>query len=164
MENNIFGLDFSENNNNNHLYLIGGIIIVIIFLYYFFRNNTSLKSNPYTDKISIKQSLIPNSGRGVFAEKDFKKGEVIEVCPLITDYKKNFEKSKIKDYTFRSKFKPDQEVIVFGMCSMYNHSDNFNVVHKQDPENMIYVAKRDIKKGEELYVNYGKGYWNTRKK
>ena len=32
------------------------------------------------------------------------------------------------------------------MCSMYNHSDNFNVVHKQDPENMIYVAKRDIKK------------------
>ena len=42
-------------------------------------------------------------------------------------------------------------------------TNNFNVVHKQDPENMIYVAKRDIKKGEELYVNYGKGYWNTRK-
>ena len=48
------------------------------------------KSNPYTDKISIKQSLISNGGRGVFAEKDFKKGEVIEVCPLLTDYKKNF--------------------------------------------------------------------------
>ena len=162
MENNIFGLDFSENNNNNHLYLIGGIIIVIIFFYVFFRNINSLKGNPYTNKISIKQSLIPNSGRGVFAEKDFKKGEVIEVCPLITDYKKNFEKSKIKDYTFRSKFKPDQEVIVFGMCSMYNHSDNFNVGHNQDPENMIYKAARDIKKGEELYVNYGTNYWNSR--
>ena len=149
--------------NNNHLYLIGGIIIVILFLFYFFRNNTSLKNNSYTDKISINQSLIPNGGRGVFAEKDFKKGEVIEVCPLLTDYKKNFEKSKIKDYTFKSKFKPDQEVIVFGMCSMYNHSDNFNVGHNQDPENMIYKASRDIKKGEELYVNYGEKYWNSRK-
>jgi len=158
---NLFGLDFSENNNNNnYLYLIGGIIIVIIFLCYFFMNN---KNNSYIDKISIKKSLIPNSGRGVFAEKDFKKGEVIEVCPLITDYKKNFANSKIKDYTFKSKFKPDQEVIVFGMCSMYNHSDNFNVGHNQDPENMIFTAQRDIKKGEELYVNYGTDYWNSRK-
>ena len=164
MDNNLFELDFSENNNNNnYLYLIGGIIIVIIFLYYFFNNNISLKNNSYTDKISVKQSLIPNSGRGVFAEKDFKKGEVIEVCPLLTDYKKNFVNSKIKDYTFKSKFKPDQEVIVFGMCSMYNHSDNYNVAHNQDPENMIYTAARDIKKGEELYVNYGTNYWNSRK-
>ena len=164
MDNNLFGLEFSENNNNNnYLYLIGGIIIVIIFLYYFFNNNISLKNNSYTDKISVKQSLIPNSGRGVFAEKDFKKGEVIEVCPLLTDYKKNFVNSKIKDYTFKSKFKSDQEVIVFGMCSMYNHSDNYNVAHNQDPENMIYTAARDIKKGEELYVNYGTNYWNSRK-
>ena len=167
MNNNLFGLDFSENNNNNnnnHIYLIGGIIIVILFLFYFFmKNNASLKNNSYIDKISVRQSLIPNSGRGVFAEKDFKKGEVIEVCPLLTDYKKNFANSKIKDYTFRSKFKPDQEVIVFGMCSMYNHSDNFNVGHNQDPENMIFTAARDIKKGEELYVNYGENYWNSRK-
>ena len=162
MENNIFGLDFNE-NNNNHLYIISGFIIVIIFLCYFFMNNYSLKNNSYIDKISIKQSLIPNSGRGVFAEKDFKQGEVIEVCPLLTDYKKNFVNSKIKDYTFKSKFKPDQEVIVFGMCSMYNHSDNFNVGHNQDPENMIFKAVRDIKKGEELYVNYGGPYWNSRK-
>ena len=162
MENNIFGLDFNE-NNNNHLYIISGFIIVIIFLCYFFMNNYPLKNNSYIDKISIKQSLIPNSGRGVFAEKDFKQGEVIEVCPLLTDYKKNFANSKIKDYTFKSKFKPDQEVIVFGMCSMYNHSDNFNVGHNQDPENMIFKAVRDIKKGEELYVNYGGPYWNSRK-
>ena len=156
---NEYNLDF----NINYLYLIGAFIIIIIFLCYFFMNNKSIDNNSYIDKISIKQSLISGGGRGVFAEKDFKKGEVIEVCPLITDYKKNFENSKIKDYTFKSKFKPDQEVIVFGMCSMYNHSDNFNVAHNQDPENMIYTAIRDIKKGEELYVNYGGDYWNSRK-
>lgn len=159
MDNNISNFNF----NINYIYLIGGIIIFIIFLCYYFMNNNSVKNNSYIDKISIKQSLISGGGRGVFAEKDFKKGEVIEVCPLITDYKKNFANSKIKDYTFKSKFKPDQEVIVFGMCSMYNHSDNYNVGHNQDPENMIYIAARDIKKGEELYVNYGKNYWNSRK-
>lgn len=158
MEPNIFGLDFNE-DNTNYLYLIGGFIVVIIFLCYFFMDN---KNNPYTDKISIKKSLIPNSGRGVFANKDFKKGEIIEVCPLITDYKKNFSNSKIADYTFKSKFKSDQEVIVFGMCSMYNHSNKFNVHHTQDPENMIYKAARDIKNGEELYVSYGADYWDTR--
>ena len=98
----------------------------------------------------------------MFAEKDFKQDEVIEICPLLTDYKENFKKSKIKDYTFKSKFKKGQEVIVFGMCSMYNHSNDFNVHHNQDPENMIYKAARDIKKGEELYVNYGGDYWNSR--
>ena len=40
----------------------------------------------------MKKSLIPNSGRGVFAEKDFKKDEVIEICPLITDTRKNIVK------------------------------------------------------------------------
>ena len=124
-------------------------------------NNNNIS---YTDKISIKKSLIPNSGRGVFADKDFKQGEIIEVCPLITDYKKNFENSKIKDYTFNSKFIKDQEVIVFGMCSIYNHSNDYNVQHNQGPEDMIFKAAIDIKKGEELYVSYGGDYWKTRKK
>ena len=44
----------------------------------------------------------------------------------------------------------------------FNHSNDFNVRHNQDPENMIYKAARDIKKGEELYVNYGTDYWNSR--
>ena len=161
MESNSFKLDLNE-NNINYLYLIGGFIIIIIFLCYFFMNNNSKVNISYTDKISIKKSLIPNSGRGVFANKDFKQDEIIEVCPLITDYKKNFENSKIKDYTFNSKFIKDQEVIVFGMCSMYNHSNKFNVHHTQDPENMIYTASRDIKNGEELYVSYGDDYWDTR--
>ena len=29
---------------------------------------------------------------------------------------------------------------------------------------MVYTAIRDIKKGEELYVNYGPNYWNSRNK
>jgi len=153
-----------DNLNTDHLYIAAAGIVFILIVIYFIMNKKehTINNISYTDKISIKQSLIPNSGRGVFANKDFKKGEIIEVCPLITDYKKNFSNSKIADYTFKSKFKSDQEVIVFGMCSMYNHSNKFNVHHTQDPENMIYTASRDIKNGEELYVSYGDDYWDTR--
>jgi len=84
--------------------IVGYGLMSLGFLGYFFMNNNSKVNISYTDKISIKKSLIPNSGRGVFANKDFKQDEIIEVCPLITDYKKNFENSKIKDYTFKSKF------------------------------------------------------------
>lgn len=150
-----------DNLNTDYLYIIAAIIVLLLVVIYFFMDNNKL-NNSYTDKLTIKQSLIPNGGRGVFANKDFKKGELIEVCPLITDHKKNFINSKIKDYTFKSKFKKGEEVIAFGMCSMYNHSDNFNINHNQDPENMIFKAGRDIKKGEELYVNYGGDYWNSR--
>jgi len=153
-----------DNLNTDHLYIAAAGIVFILIVIYFIMNKKdyTINNQTYSDKISIKQSLIPNSGRGVFANKDFKQGEIIEVCPLITDYKKNFENSKIKDYTFNSKFIKDQEVIVFGMCSMYNHSNKFNVHHTQDPENMIYTASRDIKNGEELYVSYGADYWDTR--
>ena len=155
-----------DNLNTDYLYIAAAGIVFILIVIYFIMNKKehtiNNNNNSYTDKLTIKQSLIPNSGRGVFANKDFKQDEIIEVCPLITDYKKNFENSKIRDYTFRSKFIKDQEVIVFGMCSMYNHSNKYNVHHTQDPENMIYTASRDIKNGEELYVSYGVDYWDTR--
>ena len=63
--------------NNDYLYIISGIIILILVLFYFFMNNNSIDNISYTDKISIKNSLIPEGGRGVFAEKYFKKCEVI---------------------------------------------------------------------------------------
>ena len=48
---------------------------------------------------------------------------------------------------------------------MYNHSDNHNIFHDQDGQgNMVYTAFKDIKNGDELYVNYGSNYWNSRNK
>ncbi|KKQ57905.1 MAG: hypothetical protein US77_C0016G0016, partial [Microgenomates group bacterium GW2011_GWC1_38_14] len=36
-----------------------------------------------SNKVYISKSNIKNAGRGVFATQKIKKGEVIEVCPLI---------------------------------------------------------------------------------
>jgi uncharacterized protein len=143
---------------------IGTTIVIIIFvlLYLFVFKEKPVYS--HNDKLIVKESLIPNSGRGVFANKDFKKGDVVEVCPLISDKKENIKNSVISNYTFKNKFK-DEEVIVFGLCSMYNHSDNHNIYHDQDGQgNMVYTAFKDIKNGDELYVNYGSNYWNSRNK
>jgi len=164
-------LDISESdlpqldieNNSVYLYIIiSAIFTLILYIIYRF---ISISSNKYSNQnIIVKQSLIPNSGRGVFANKDFKKGEIVEVCPLISDKRSNINNSIIKDYTFKNKFK-DEEVIVFGLCSLYNHSDNNNIYHDQDGnDNMVYTAVRDINKGEELYVNYGVNYWKSRNK
>lgn len=158
-------LDLNDSENLNIKYILIGItfiviICVIIYLFYF-RNESNIVEY---DKLIIKDSLIPNSGRGVFSNKDFKKGDIIEICPLISDKRENIDKSIVRDYTFKNKFK-DEEVIVFGLCSIYNHSDNNNIYHDQDGKgNMVYTAIRDIKKGEELYVNYGPNYWNSRNK
>lgn len=140
--------------------LLGFLIfmIICIFVYlHMYKDNVIIQ-----DKLIVKQSLIEGGGRGVFANKDFKKDEIVEICPLISDKKDNINKSIIRDYTFKNKFK-DEEVIVFGLCSIYNHLDNNNIHHDQDNKgNMIYRALRDIKKGEELYVNYGENYWMSR--
>ena len=145
-------LDISESdlpqldieNNSVYLYIIiSAIFTLILYIIYRF---ISISSNKYSNQnIIVKQSLIPNSGRGVFANKDFKKGEIVEVCPLISDKRSNINNSIIKDYTFKNKFK-DEEVIVFGLCSLYNHSDNNNI---QKKKKMMKKKKKEEEEEEE---------------
>jgi len=107
----------------------------------------------------IKESKI--GGRGVFAEKDFKTGDIIEVCPCI---KQNTETifGKIFDYIF--KFDDNDSLLAFGYCTMYNHSDNNNASWTiMNDEQMQVEAIQDIKKGEEIFVSYGAPYWKSRK-
>lgn len=104
-------------------------------------------------------------GRGIFANRSFKKGEVIEIAPYILDKGVAFN-----DYIFSSHMPKYKSLIVFGYGSMYNHSDtpNVNYVlmhHNSDkPEDsyFIYYAKRNINKDEECKISYGKDWWTTR--
>ncbi len=156
-------MDFKDIDIKVVLIFVTVITIICVLIYLFFFKEKSVVVS-HDNKLIVKDSLIPNAGRGVFANKDFKKGEIVEVCPLISDKDENIKNSVVKNYTFKNKFK-DEEVLVFGLCSMYNHSDNNNIEHDQDGKgNMIYTAGRDIKKGEELYVNYGQKYWSSRGK
>jgi SET domain-containing protein len=108
--------------------------------------------------MQIEIRRLPNKGRGVFAMKDFKEGEIIEKCPVINvtpTERKHCEKTILANYIYpwRSTLSGS---VVLGYGSLYNHSFNPNADWKQNfkTESMVYRALRDIKKDEEITVNY----------
>ena len=101
-------------------------------------------------------------GRGVFATKNFAKGETVEVCPFVTLYNEECL-GKIEDYVFQ--YDDHCYAMVLGYGMIYNHSSRPNIYHEQCKkysDSYEFFAKRDIKKGEELCHNYGKEWWASR--
>jgi SET domain-containing protein len=107
------------------------------------------------NKIEIRNSNIHN--RGVFCVEDIKKDEIIEISELIILNEKD---SKIIDNTFLYNYyfswKNNSSVICLGYGSLYNHSIKPNSKYIKDFENnkIIFIAIDNIKKGEEIFVNY----------
>ncbi len=98
-------------------------------------------------------------GRGVFAGKLFKKRQVIETCPIVLlerKDRKHIEKTGLYDYYFGWGKDKKQPAIALGYGSLYNHSFDPNAVYIKDfKKSVMFVrARRDIKKGEEITVNY----------
>jgi hypothetical protein len=99
-------------------------------------------------------------GRGVFANKAFIAGELVETCPVIVLYQ-SFEllAPKIQKvvYNWGSLAKTGQcTALVLGYGSLYNHNNPANMRYEADVENetLNYFAVSDIADGEELTVNY----------
>ena len=97
-------------------------------------------------------------GRGVFALKDFKEGEIIETCPVINITPK--ERKIVEKTIFNYYIYPWRSTLsgslVLGYGSIYNHAYSPNADWKQNfkTNSMVYRAVRPIKKGEEITVNY----------
>lgn len=109
-------------------------------------------------KIIQVKRISKSKGRGVFALKDFKVGEIIEKCPVINvtpKERKHCEKTILAYYIYPWRSTQSGSVVL-GYGSIYNHSFNPNADWKQNfkEENMVYRAVRPIKKGEEITVNY----------
>lgn len=100
-------------------------------------------------------------GRGVFATRDFKKGELIEACPVvpIIVYEEedgetyDWPDNNLKHYTYEW---GDGSAIVLGYGSLYNHSNEPNVDYDalEASSIMRFIAERDIKKDEQLFIAY----------
>ncbi len=113
-------------------------------------------------QIYVGKSSIPNAGRGIFALVDIKEGEVIESCPVIEIPKnqvQNIQKSILINYNFAWGEHQETVAICLGFGSMYNHSYEPNATYIKHYEQKIinFVALREIKKGEEITVNYNHG-------
>ena len=104
-----------------------------------------------------------NKGRGVFANKDFDLGELIELCDTIFLEKKDAEFisfTTLHYYTFEIDNK--NELLVMGLGSFYNHSYTpnakcliFPLKYENDYYLMRFEAIKKIRKDEEILINYG---------
>ena len=116
-----------------------------------------------TNKIYIDKSMI--GGRGVFARENIRKNEVVQIAPYIV-IGDNDASGELLNYEFGHG--KGKNIFCLGYGSMYNHSCRPNIEYRYSANNipncLDFIALRDIKKNEELFVNYGKEWWDTRSK
>jgi SET domain-containing protein len=102
-------------------------------------------------------------GRGVFALRRFREGEIVETCPTVVLADADVE-GVVRDYVFSAREK-GKLLLVLGYGMLYNHSADPNLFHRSAGRLLIeFVALRDIAAGEELTHNYGPEYWDDRRK
>lgn len=118
-------------------------------------------------KIYISNSGIKNAGRGVFASQKIKKGETVEICPVIVVPQKdvsNLKESILTRYYFYFGKKNELLALALGFGSIYNHSYKPNATYIKKPEENIieFVAIKTIKASEEITTNYNFGNPNDK--
>jgi uncharacterized protein len=106
--------------------------------------------------IQVKHSEVAD-GNGVFALKDFRKGELIEVCPAIFMPIQEFEIIKqTKMFYYFFEYSNKEFAIVLGYGSIYNHLYQPNAQYRFNYRKRVMVVRaiKPIKSGEEIFFNY----------
>jgi len=105
-----------------------------------------------------------NRGRGVFSLENLASDTLIEIAPVIVmsaEERVILDQTHLHDYIFLWGTDETQCCVALGYVSIYNHDYRSNAEYEMDFEmNTIRIKTvRDIKKGEEIFINYN-GTWN----
>ncbi len=123
-----------------------------------------MAKKPSAQGVEIGSGLTVASGprgRGVFATRRFAEGEVIENCPTV-EVADDDVTGRLSDYVFTSVTDGDV-LLVLGHGMLYNHSKDPNVEYVQDdPTTITFRALRKVRPGDELTIDYGEEWWETR--
>jgi SET domain-containing protein len=120
-------------------------------------------------KLEVRKSNL--HGVGVFAKKSIKENEVLEEDPFIFikgDWHKlpRLVQEYIFGWTKDMEDKDSRAALVFGTGAIYNSSPNPNAdwLTSVKRNRFIYYAYKDIKAGQEIFIDYGPEYWESRTK
>ncbi len=106
-------------------------------------------------------------GRGVFAVADITQGDVVEASCTIElqiEHCEIVKPTPIEDYYFEHPEDKAKGLVVLGLASLCNHSENHNVETSFVRDEVlgwitVLTAKRDIKGGEEITRRYACAPW-----
>ena len=106
--------------------------------------------------------------RGVFTNENLRKNTIIEIAPVIVMTKKDRElldQTLLHDYIFEWGDNGSECCMALGYVPLYNHSYKSNCEYEMNFKKQIITIKtmRQIREGEELFINYN-GDWNNKKK
>ena len=125
----------------------------------------SSPSNDFLVKTEIKESTIPNAGKGRFFCNNYNKGQLVRVQSIDSDLHvfKNVSELKAVDedlilnFAYTRCYDSDvqtTDVYVNKERLFTNHSSNNNVAFKYMGNNKYTYTTRDVNAGEEMFQNY----------
>ncbi len=139
------------------------IFVLFVLIVLASPNRANYSNLPPPKQIRVGISTIPNAGLGMFANEDIRQGSLIESCPMLFVEPAHLHvENPLWKYVFNSRCHyPNKTTVVFGYCSIYNHSEHPNVHYIQDCDRIMrLIAIQEIRRGEEMFINYGDHYWN----
>jgi hypothetical protein len=133
------------------------------------------------DRFYIKESTLQNAGKGVFASRDISKDEYLPISGVMVKRDSDADQCTyfFNSYKFAANVKRcgdmvdigENVIVPLGFAAIVNHindqrqSVEIRYVGDQFPQKSSHSGKavywfiRDVKKDEEIFGNYGKG-WN----
>lgn len=105
----------------------------------------------------IKIKRTKKYGRGVYSDKNISKGEIVEKADVILINDKDESIIQLTDLKYFVYDCDGKTGVGLGVASLFNHSNNPNIQYFYDPKanQLIFIAKKNIKKGTQLMIDYG---------
>jgi len=118
---------------------------------------------------AVRGGWSPVHGRGVFALADFRRGDLVALCPALRLDKVSGEVLEAYCMNFRVKVDGRQEdvcVLALGCGALFNHSMTPSVEWNYIPGLarwglVAMTAVEDIRAGAELFICYGESYFGN---
>src|SRR5687768_11630969 len=115
-------------------------------------------------RMSLVVRQYKGVGRGVYSTEPFRRGDVVEVSPVVVLSAKDWKRARgttLERYVFAWGPSGRANAVPLGLGGVFNHSDdpNLDFVLNRGDESIIFRARRHIPAGEQLTINYG---WSAR--